>query len=272
VLSPGETEEIKKSLEHESDPGELMNRTSQLLSAHSNSIGIVLSPPISQLVMQHVEFIKLSRYRVLVVLVGKADLVQHRWIQLEEVFSQAELDQAGRYLVENFRGKNLTEIRWELLKLMRKEKALYDRLLKTVTLLGSAAVVNAEEESSEDSQIYLGGTARVIGRLGFAEVDRLVSLLQTFEEKSRLVKIITACLKSQDKSPAVTVGLEDHIPGMGNWSLITSPYSLDNSTVGSLGILGPSRMEYEKAISLVDYVARLFGEILRSNLNQDAGC
>jgi len=268
-LSEQEIDEIRRSLEEESDLSDLMKKTSQLLSAYSNSIGIVLSPPISQVIMKHIEFIKFSEGRVLVVLVGMAGLVQQRMIRVEERLTQSELDQAGKYLVENFKGSNLVEIRTGLLRLMREERALYDQLLRNVILLGSAAMVTSEKSEDEESQVYFGGTSRVIRRLENSEIDRLISLLQTFEEKNRLVRIITECLKLDRAGPTVTVGLEAHIPGMRNWSLITSAYSFDRYTNGSLAVLGPSRMEYERAIGLVDCVAGLFGDILRGSLSRD---
>jgi heat-inducible transcriptional repressor len=153
---------------------------------------------------------------------------------------------------------------------MREERALYDQLLHNVILLGSAAMVTSSEHEKEESEVYLGGTSRVIRRLEDSDIDKLISLLQTFEEKKCLVKIITECLKAGRAVPTVTVGLEEHIPGMRNWSLITSPYSYDQYTTGGLAVLGPSRMEYERAIGLVDCVAGLFGEILRGNMSLDA--
>jgi len=269
-LSAKEIGEIKKSLEAESDLSDLMSKTSQLLSTYSDSIGIVLSPPISQVVMNHIEFIKFSDGRILVVLVGSAGLVQHRLVKVKEKLTQSDLDQAGRYLVENFKGSNLMEIRSGLLKLMREERTLYDLLLRNVILLGSAAMLTSSETGSEESEVYLGGTSKVIRRLEDSEFDKLKSILQTLEEKKRLVKIITECLRVDRSGPTVTVGLEEHIPGMRNWSLVTSPYIYDRHTTGSLAVLGPSRMEYERAIGLVDCVAGLFGEILRGNLSPDA--
>jgi len=269
-LSDQEVGEIKRSLEEESGLSDLMNKTSKLLSAYSNSIGIVLSPPISRVVMKHIEFIRFADRRVLVVLVDTAGLVQHRLIRVEEQLPQSELEQAGRYLVENFKGSNLMEIRSGLLRLMKEERTLYNQLMRNVILLGSAAVVAPNENEKEESEVYLEGTSRVIGRLEDSDLDKLISLLQTFEEKNRLVKIITECLRADRNVPTVTVGLEEHIPGMRNWSLITSSYDYDRNTKGSLAVLGPSRMEYGRAIGLVDCVAGLFGEILLGNTRPDA--
>ena len=106
--------QIKQSLEPETDPGELMNKTSQVLSALSDNVGFVLAPPISTATMKHIKFIRRSRQRILVILVTGSGLVQHRFLQMDQDFAQSELDQAGRYLVAHFEGQTLLEIRAEL--------------------------------------------------------------------------------------------------------------------------------------------------------------
>ncbi len=264
-LSPAESQAIRCSLEEEQDPAELMSKASQLLSSYTNNIGIVLAPPISRTVMKHIEFVRLSDERILVILVSRTGFVRHRLIQVEGVMTQEELNKAGRYLNENFAGRNLLEIRAELVRLMSQERALYDRLLHNVILLGSATLSRADEGDEEEPEVFLDGTSRVIHRLRDDSLDRLISLMETLERRSHLVKIIVACLSTEADRPTVTIGLEEHIPEMANWTLIASPYQYDRQMTGTLGVLGPSRMEYDRAISLVDYVAKLFGQLMERN-------
>ncbi len=264
-LPDEDVDRIRQSLGEESDPDTLMNKASQLLSALSNNVGFVLAPPLSMTVMRHIEFVKIAGRRVLVILVAKTGLVQHRILRLEDELPQSELDQASRYLVHNFEGKSLSEIRDELIKLMSEEKALYDRMLQNVILLGNASLMREGDDADAESEVYLGGTARIIDKPELADVNRMMTLFQTFEEKSRLVRILNECVRCDQRRPTVTIGLEKHIPGMMDLALISSPYSYDRGVTGTLGILGPSRMEYEKAISLVDYVAKLFGQLLANN-------
>ncbi len=265
ALSDEDIDRIRSGLGSEADPDALMNKTSQLLSSLSNNVGFVLAPPMSLTVMKHLEFVKIAVRRVLVILVSQTGLVQHRLIRVEEELKQSELDQASRYLVRNFEGKTLGEVRDELIKLMSEEKALYDRMLQNVILLGSASLMREGEAGESDAEVYLGGTAKIISQPELADVNRMMTLFQTFEEKSRLVKILTECVRSDQNRPTVTIGLEKHIPGMRDLALISSPYSYAGGGAGTLGILGPSRMEYEKAICLVDYVAKLFGQVLAGN-------
>ena len=256
---------IKQSLEPEGDPEELMHKTSQLLSTLSDNVGFVLAPPVSAATMKHIKFIKNPRQRILVILVTGSGLVQHRLIHLDQDFAQSELDQAGRYLVAHFEGKTLVEIRAELVGRMLEDKSLYDRLLMNAVLLGTASLVKSEDEEDEETEVYLGGTTRIMQKPELADIDRMITLFQTFEEKDRLVKIINECLKISSSEPSVRIGLGKDVPGMRDWALVSSPYLHNQKVIGSLGILGPSRMEYEKTISLVDYVAKLFSELLLNN-------
>ncbi len=264
-LSPAEIGAIRRSLEQERDPNELMSKASQLLSSYTNNIGIVLAPPISRAVMKHIEFVRLSDERILVILVSRTGFVRHQLIRLELSLTQDELNKASRYLIENFAGRTLLEIRTELIRLMSQERALYDRLLGNVILLGSATLSRAGEGDEEEPEVFLDGASRVIHRLQDDNLDRLIALMETLERKSQLVRIIVACLSMEADRPTVTIGLEDHIPGMANWTLIASPYQYDHHTTGTLAVLGPSRMEYDRAISLVDYVAKLFGQLMERN-------
>lgn len=253
---------IQRSLESEADPGALMNKTSQILSSFSSNLGFVLAPPLSSTVIKRIEFVRITAQRILVILVAQTGLVQHRAILIDEDLNQSDLDQAGRYLVTHFSGKTLTEMRDELLALMSEEKALYDRMLKNVILLGSAGLMAHESEAAGDSDVYFGGTADIMRKPEMADVNRMMLLFRTFEEKSRLIKLIAECLKYDPDGTVVTIGLEDVVPGMRDWTIVSSNYHCDHQVMGSLGVIGPARMEYEKAIGLVDYVAKLFGKLL----------
>ncbi|HSR53933.1 MAG TPA: heat-inducible transcriptional repressor HrcA [Acidobacteriota bacterium] len=261
-LSRRDLEQIKRGLADETDPAELMNKTSQILSSFSSNLGFVVAPPLSSVVIKRLEFIKIASRRILVILVSKNGLVQHRVIQTEDDWEQTELDQAGRYLITHFSGKTLTETRQELLAMMSEEKALYDRMLKNVIVLGSAGLMAHEQQEQSDSEVYFGGMSGIIEKPEMADVKRMMGLFEAFEEKSRLVQIISECLKKDRTGPAVTIGLEDSLPQLHDWTIISSPYRADSRVMGGLGVIGPSRMEYEKAISLVDYVAKLVGKLI----------
>jgi heat-inducible transcriptional repressor len=263
-LTNEEVREIRACLEKPDDPDELMNKTCEILTEFTNSIGIVLSPPVSEIIMKHIEFVRLDNRRILVILVSQAGAVRQKVINSKEKLSQSDLGQAARYLVTHFSGMNLIQIRRELTKLVSQERAACDRLIRNAARLGAATLVFPNDSSVNTPGVYYGGTSRLSQNLDPAEMEKLTSLLAALEEKSRLVRIISEFVSNEASGPKVKIGLERDIPGMKNWTLIASPYTFDSYSSGSVGILGPSRMEYSRTISLVDSVARLFGQVLQT--------
>jgi len=263
-LSQDEIEKIRLCLGQEEDPSVLISRTCELLSEYTNNIGIVVSPPVSEIVMKHIEFVRLQNNRILVILVSQAGVVRQKLIHFEEKLSQTELDQSARYLVSHFQGMNLVQIRRKLAQLISQERAAYDRLMQNAARLGAATLVFPFSPDEDRPDVFFGGAARLFQNLDPSERAKLASLLDALEEKSRLVRIVSECMADAVSGPKVTIGLEDHIEGMRNWSLIVSPYSFDCRSTGSVGILGPSRMEYSRTISLVDSVAKMFGQVLQA--------
>ena len=130
-------------------PGRLMERTSQLLSQLSDNVGIVITPSISNDIMHHIEFVRLPDARILVITVSSAARVQDRVIRVDSEFTQEELNKTARYLLGNFRGWTLTEIRDELLRRMSEEKALYDNLLRNAVLLCGQSLQDGDKPELE---------------------------------------------------------------------------------------------------------------------------
>lgn len=247
-------------------PDLLMRRTSQLLSALSNNIGIVVSPSLAHDRLQHIEFVRLSGKRVLVVLVSAPSIVHNKVIRLTESFEQSELDRTSRYLNVEFSGKSLLAIRAEILTLMHEEKALFDDLLQTAMILCSQSIEGDEEAHTE---VYVDGTANVLAKSDFADLKRLRGLLRTIEEKSRLVRILNECIVAEgsgDDDVQVVIGRENAADSLQDCAIITAPYRVgDDSAVGSLSVIGPTRMEYARMISVVSYLARMLERIMLKN-------
>jgi heat-inducible transcriptional repressor len=259
-ISPKERQLIDQRLRSEDNPELLMARTCQVLSSVSQNLGIVVSPPISQVSLQHIQFIKLSENRLLVVLVSRAGLVQNRVIHPAEEYSQTELDQAARYILEHFKERTLAEIKNVLSGMIGEERALYDQLVRRVILLSNQAF--AEGNEGHDAGVYLDGASNLMKNPEFSDITRMRVLFQTIEERSRLAALISECIRGDTQEVRITIGAENALPGIEDCTLIASRYVIDERTTGSLGILGPTRMEYARAISLVEYVARIFGQVL----------
>jgi len=231
-----------------------------VLSTISRNVGIVIAPPMAATVLKHIEFVDLSDGKILVVFVSKTGLLQRKLIRVGDRYTQEELDKAGRYLVEKFSGKTLTEIRNELLRMMQEERTLFDGMFSLLQTWGETL----GEETAADS-IYLQGTANIINQPEFADVERMRMLFQMFEEKGRLVKILNECISSNPpEGVKIAIGSELGVPNMRDFTLITSSYASDDHTTGFLGIIGPTRMEYERGISIVGYLGRLIGEMINA--------
>jgi heat-inducible transcriptional repressor len=242
-------------------PDRLMERTSHLLSALSGNVGIVVSPSLAKDKLQHIEFVNLSEKRVLVVLVSAPNIVHNKIIRLKEAFSNDELERTARYLNREFAGKSLAEIRVRILALMHEETAIFDKLLQTAMILCSQSI---EDETDSCGEIYVGGASNILTKSDFASLERQRELLRTIEEKSRLVQILTECIV-QDSASAkeggvqIIIGSENSATSLQNCTLITAPYRVAagaGEADGTLSVLGPTRIEYARMISIVSYVAR----------------
>jgi heat-inducible transcriptional repressor len=245
-------------------PGRLMEKVSHLLSELSENVGIVVSPPVADSRLEHIEFLQLADERILVVLVFSSNVIQNKIIRVDERLTQEELERAARYLNTEFSGKSLQTIRAEILSMMGEEKALYDRLLRNAVLLFERSVEGDEAETTGD--VYIDGASNILAKPDFSDVARLRELFRTFEAKSRLVKILNECIAREPVfgDVHVVIGREHSAPSLQSCALITAPYRLGEGFVaGSIGVVGPMRIEYARTIAAVNYIARLVERMLR---------
>jgi len=251
-------------------PDRLMERTSQLLSALSKNVGIVVSPSLANDRLQHIEFVNLSDNRVLVVLVSAPNIVHNKIIRLKAAFAKEELERAARYLNTEFGGKSLSEIRAEILKLMHEEKSLFDKLLQTAVILCSESI---EDEEDRLGEVYVDGASNILTKNDFADLERLRELLSTIGEKSRLMQILNECLTRENSAKGnvqITIGSENSASSLRNCTLITAPYRFGSgSAIGTLSVLGPTRIEYARMISIVSYVARILEKMTAKELSNN---
>ncbi len=237
----------------------LMERASHALSELSENVGIVISPSLAENRLSHIEFLQLSDKRILVVLVTTSNTIHNKIIRIEESLSQDELERTARYLNVEFNGKSLMTIRAEIVELMKEEKILYDRLLRNAIMLCDMSL---EGEESSAGGVYVDGASNMLTKPDFVDVDRMRELFKTFEEKSRLLKILNECV-SRDQTAFhgdvnVVIGREHPTSSMRNCALITAPYRIGfNENPGTLGVVGPMRIEYSRIMAMVNYMARL---------------
>lgn len=251
-------------------PDRLMERTSQLLSVLSNNVGIVVSPGIAGNSLQHIEFVNLSDNRILVVLVSAPNMVHHRIIRLNVPLTKEELERCANYLNSEYAGKTLAQIRSEILRLMHEEKTLFDKLLQTAVILCSQSI---EDQGEEREDVFVQGTTNILTKTDFADLERLRELLSTIGEKSRLIEILNECVDKDSTAKGgvqVVIGSENRTPSLQNCSLISAPYRIgDTMAVGTLTVLGPTRIEYARMISIVSYVARVLEKMLSTETSNN---
>ncbi len=246
-------------------PARLMEKVSHVLSELSENVGIVVSPPVADSRLEHIEFLPLADGRILVVLVLATNVVQNKIVRVDEPFTQEELEAAARYLNAEFSGKTLQAIRAEVLALMGEEKALYDRLLRNAVLLFERSTDDGEGETGD---VYIDGASNIVAKPDFSDVERLRELFRTFEAKSRLVKILNECIAREPVfgDVHVVIGREHTAPQLRSCALITAPYRLgEDFAGGTIGVVGPMRLEYARTMAAVHYVARLVERVLRES-------
>ncbi len=242
-------------------PDRLMERASHVLAELSENVGIVVWPSLGENRLQHIRFVRLPDKRILVVLVSTAHIVHDKVIQVDEDFSQDELDRTAGYLNFEFSGRSLRAIRAEILVLMKEEKTLYDRLLRNAMLLCESSLADEDEAVGG---VYLDGTFKIFTKPEFAaNADRLRELLKTFEEKSRLVKILNECMGAEAFGNVnVLIGGENAVTAMKRCAVITTSYQLGDDVAGTIGVVGPTRIAYGRTMAVVNYLARFIERAL----------
>jgi heat-inducible transcriptional repressor len=237
-------------------PEQVLEKASHVLSRLSRNVGFVLVPDIARTSFRHIDLVPLADRRILVVMVTAPGLVTEKAIEIEERLSPEELQACANYLNAHYSGMPLATIRERLIALMKEEKALYDSLLKKVVALGERAFAVSDAEAS----VYLDGTSNILSQREFEDVEKMRTLFKTFEEKSRLVSILNACLAGS--GVRVLIGHENPAPELHDLSFVTARYGAASDRGWGLGVLGSTRMEYGRVVALVDKVARTLADTL----------
>lgn len=257
-LSPGDAAAIASAISTPDASAErVMENASHVLSSLSRAVGFVLAPDIARTSFRHIDLVPLAAPRVLVVMVSAAGLLTQKVIEIEEELSREDLQACANYLNTHFSGMTLSAIRERLLGLMREEKALYDSLLNNVVALGQRVFSLSEAEAS----VALDGTSNMLWRPEFEDLERMRTLLRTFEEKGRLVAILNACISTE--GVRVLIGSENPDPDLRDLSFVTTRCRVEEDEGWGLGVLGSTRMEYGRVVALVEEVGRALGRTLR---------
>jgi len=255
TLSDDDRALIRRELAEAHTPEEVMERASHVLAVISRGLGIIVTPPLSSTVLEHIRFLTLPDGRLLVVLISRGGVTRDKVVRLDRAFTQEELDRTAEFLNRQYTGRTLAEIRADLSRQLAQDRERYDKLLGNAVVLCDPSVLGADTAP----QVYVEGAAHIASAPEFAGQTQLGGLLAAIEEKKRLVALLSGCIEAPEPVQ-VRIGVDEFSGAGEHLALITAPYVLQEHVQGSLGVLGPMRMQYERAITAVAYVARMFGE------------
>ncbi|HUO95941.1 MAG TPA: heat-inducible transcriptional repressor HrcA [Steroidobacteraceae bacterium] len=245
--------------ERSDDPRQLVASASQLLSNFTRLAGVVTVPRQAHASVSHIEFLALSEGRVLAILVVNGREVQNRILEVERRFSVEELRRAANFLNEQFRGRELTDVRAVLLAQLQETRAhMNQMMLDAISMAQQMFAPEAEAPAQVD--VVIAGETNLMGFAELSNVEKLKRLFDAFTEKRDILHLLDQCL-SADRVQ-IFIGHESGYQILDDLSVVTAPYTIGNEVVGVLGVIGPTRMAYERVIPIVDLTARLLGSAL----------
>lgn len=245
-------ENIQEAVQQGGDP---VNVAGQLLSELSHQVGVVLTPRMGETVVRAIEFVPLSGSRVLCVLISESGVVDQKVVPSEYLLPREELVRISNYLTDNFAGMTLHEIRRRLLRMMADERSQVDRLLSTAITLAGEAIVG-----DRDQDLVVQGTVGLLDQPEFDSVEHVRRLLDMFDEKARMVSLLSKMIEGQ--GVRVLIGEDSDLTSELDFSLVATTYGTGGTPLGSLGVFGPCRMEYQRMIPLVNYLGETLGSAL----------
>jgi heat-inducible transcriptional repressor len=257
-LAPQEQNMISESLAGINDVQEFMERTSHVLSLISRNVGVTVASSAPKNALEHVYFSRLGDQKVLAVLVTRSGLVRDRVLRLN--LQQDDLDLAARYINENFRGWTMEAMRTEIARRLEQERSEYDRLMHSIEQLYKQGALAAEQGADV---VFVEGAANLV--TGDHDRERLQEMIKTLEEKEKVVQLLGAYLDVKQEAVRVVIGLDQAMPSMQNFVLIGAPARVGKDMMGSLAVIGPTRMDYQHTMTAVSYIARLFDKILNES-------
>jgi heat-inducible transcriptional repressor len=257
---------IQDTLTGVTDVAEFMERTSHVLSLISHSVGVTVATTGPRNALEHVYFSRLGDAKVLAVVVTRSGVVRDRVLRLD--IPQADLDLAARYINENFRGWTMGDMRAELARRLEQERSEYDRLMKSIGQLYEQGALAATDDAQT---VFVEGAANLVTNqvTGQEDRQRLQDMLRTLEEKEKVVKLLGAYLDTRQEAVRVVIGLDEALPAssssLQNFVLIGAPARVGGEVMGSLAVIGPTRLDYQHTMSAVSYIARLFDKLLNES-------
>ncbi len=237
------------------DAEQLMTSTSHLLSELTHQVGVVVTPSLGETTFQRIDFVPLTGRKILCVVVSGDGFADTKVVETTEVVAREDLVRISNYLTADFAGLSVRAVRDRLLGLMAEERAQMDRQLALTIELARRAL-----DIEGGPAILVDGTQELLSQPELSDIARVRRMFDTFADKARLVSILSRCLLGS--GVRVWIGEDSDVTQELDFSLVATNYGVGERRLGTLGIFGPSRMEYEKVIPLVDYLGEALSRAL----------
>ncbi len=245
-----------------SDPKTILSSATEMLSQITSFAGIVSTPDQNRSHIRQIEFLKLSDQRVLAILVTEDGQVQNKVLSAHREYTESELIESANYFNSQYSTKSLEGVRAELLSHMQSDHQNMHAEMRTA--VNMAGQFFNEDESAEN--VLVSGEHNLLAIPEFSELDQLKELFDTFKTKQVLFDLLQKSMFAEGVN--IFIGEESGYRPFRDCSVIAAPYEVDNERVGVLGVIGPTRMQYEEVISAVDVTAKLLGSALSSHHSQ----
>jgi len=239
---------------------EIVASASEFLSNMTSFAGVVTIPKRQVVELKQIEFLPLSDNRVLSILVTNDFEVQNRILPMSRKFKVEELERAANYLNHKFGGQEISRIRAEIMAEMDTARKDVDQKMRTAVEMANS--VFNDKASREKEDFVLAGQTKLMDHNDLASVDSLKQLFEAFNQKRDILHLLDQCLNSDGVQ--IFIGEESGYEVLGDCSVVTKNYTLDDQVIGSLGVIGPTRMPYDKVISIVDLTAKILSSALNS--------
>ena len=234
---------------------DIMQEVGRVLSGLSQYTGLVMAPRFVSTVFRQIEFIRLSQGRLLAIYVSETGLVQNKVIEVDASLTSRDLEQISNYLNKELNGMSIQEIRAKLSEELHQERIEYDLLKKRALSLSCAALQDEVED-----QVYVSGASLMLSQPEFSTPEKMKQLIQSLESKKLLIELLDRAQSAQGVQ--IFVGSESSDVKLQGCSLITSTFSNKKGAIGTLGVIGPMRMNYSQVVPIVDFTAQLVSQVL----------
>jgi heat-inducible transcriptional repressor len=259
LLKPERLEQIQQSYAGIGTSQQYLERTSHVLALISSGLGVALASGQELHHLEHIHFSRLGAGRVLAVVITRAGSVLDRVLSLDHDLNTVELDTAARFLNENFHGWSIERIRGEMARRLEAERSEYDKLMRSLEELYRKGALEAESGATQS--IFVEGVANLLA--GEKDRDRLRTMLHALEAKERLIELLNAYVDARERTVRVVVGLEEAIPELKDFVLFGATARLGPESLGTVAVIGPTRIQYQETINAVSYIAQLSGKLFQ---------